>query len=208
MTSRRRFAQSILGASAVTLAGPARAAVNLLPLTTTFHGERKFNEVVAKAMKSGWRKYPIGHRMAVIAMELREVPYVGYTLEIDDKIECPSVNFNGLDCWTFFEAVLGLARMLERPKAAYSQEDLLREIEWTRYRGGKCSGGYLERIHYLNEWFMDNAARGNLNDLTRSLGGAEPLRGRESTEMTHLWKSYRYLRKNPSLRQGMAEVER
>jgi Protein of unknown function (DUF1460) len=145
--------------------------------------------------------------MMSLAAQLRGTPYVGFTLEIDDHVEAPSANFLGLDCWTFFEIVLGLARMLERPQAAYTPADLLREIEWTRYRGGRCSGGYLERIHYLDEWFFDNWARQNVWDFTRTLPGATRLIGRVSQEMTVLWKGYRYLKHNPELRTPMRRWE-
>lgn len=87
---------------------------------------------------------------------MQGTPYVGLTLEIDDHIESASVNFKGLDCWTFFETALGLARMFGQAKTRYEPSDLLREIEWTRYRGGQCHGNYLDRIHYLDEWFRDN----------------------------------------------------
>jgi hypothetical protein len=198
--------------SAAALAVPlfprrVQAAITL-PKDICFVGEPTFRRIVAKAQAGRWNRLPIGLRLVTLARELEGVPYAGFTLEIDDHIECPSVNFNGLDCWTFFEVVLALARMLETPKSAYTWTDLLSEIEWTRYRGGVCTGGYLERIHYLDEWFIDNAARGTVTDLTRALPGARRLRGRRSTEMTDLWKSYRYLRENPGLRGPMRESER
>lgn len=145
--------------------------------------------------------------MGYIARELIGTPYAGFTLEIDDRIECPSCNFDGLDCWTFFEAVMAFARMLERPRPSCVPQYLLLEIQWTRYRAGCCTGNYLERIHYLNEWFIDNEARGNVREISRSLPGVQRLTGRESREMTVLWKSYRYLRKNPGLRPQMAKIE-
>jgi hypothetical protein len=200
---RRRF----LATLAVFGITPVSAGTNHLPLATTFKGGEKFQAILRKAREQNWAAKPIGQRMAFIALELQHTPYVGYTLEIDDKIECPSVNFTGLDCWTFFEAVLCLARLLEKPKPTYTPADLLAEIEWTRYRGGKCTGDYLERIHYLNEWYFDNHARGTINDLTRSFGVHTTLKGRLSREMTILWKSYRYLKKNPELRQRMAASE-
>ena len=183
------------------------AAAEGLPLARTCIGTDKFTAIVAKAVAQNWVAKPIGHRMTLLALELNNTPYVGYTLEIDDRIEAPSANFEGLDCWTFFETVLGLARMLERPKAQYVPQDLLAEIQWTRYRAGRCTGSYLERIHYLNEWYLDNAARGNIVDLTAQFGVDVPLVGRESREMSVLWKSYRYLRKNPDLRPKMAALE-
>jgi hypothetical protein len=97
--------------------------------------------------------------------------------------------------------------MLEVPREIYKPAHLLAEIEWTRYRAGKCTGSYLERIHYLNEWFLDNDARGNVKEITRTFGKDELLTGRENREMTVLWKSYRYLRENPDLRPKMTAIE-
>lgn len=202
---RRHFLTTLTGAAL--LSGQGFAATNLLPLAVTCKGQEKFYALAERAVKEQWAIKPIGQRMAFIAASLRGTAYVGFTLEIDDKIECPSANFTGLDCWTFFETVMGFARMLETPREKYLPEHLLAEIEWTRYRGGKCTGDYLERIHYLNEWFLDNHARGNINDITRMLGADIPLKGRLSREMTVLWKSYRYLKNNPELRPKMAALE-
>jgi hypothetical protein len=163
--------------------------------------------MVARALKEDWVKLPMGERVARFGLGLVGTPYVGYTLEIDDRIESPSANFNGLDCWTFFEIALGLARMIEVPQEVYTPSDLLAEIEWTRYRGGVCTGGYLERIHYMEEWYFDNAARGNVEAITRSLGPTERITDRKIREMTVLWKGYRYLRVNPGLLPARGEHE-
>lgn len=205
MTTRRTFL--ILAAAGLAIPRESMAGIDHLPLGTAFKGTERFNTIVNKAVAGKWGALPIGIRMGRIAREFIGVPYVGFTLEIHDRIECPSANCNGLDCWTFFEIVLGMARMLERPRPTYTPQHLLYEIQWTRYRAGRCSGNYLDRIHYLNEWFIDNEARGNSKDITRSLGGAQRLAGRESREMTILWKSYRYLRNNPELRPQMAKIE-
>lgn len=201
--------RSLLALAAAGFAAPSRALAGIdhLPLNVSFKGQDRFKAIVAKAVANNWRALPIGTRMGRIGRELTGVPYTGFTLEIHDRVECPSCNCHGLDCWTFFETVLGMARMLERTGTSYTPQHLLREIEWTRYRGGRCTGNYLDRIHYLNEWYWDNAARGNVRDITRSLGGAIRLHGRKSQEMTVLWKSYRYLRNNPGLRSGMAKIE-
>lgn len=208
LPARRRFLTSLLpGALACGLsplpAQETKAARRRLPLDTIFKGQKKFDEVVARAMKENWRELPIGERIARFAKEFYHVPYKGFTLEIDDHIESPSVNLLGLDCWTFFEISLGLARMIAGKKDKYTPGDLLREIELTRYRGGRCTGNYLDRIHYLAEWFVENEARGTCKNITRELGGAERIRGRKIQEMTVLWKSYRYLRENPDLRPKM-----
>lgn len=189
------------------LGGGAAFGKECLPQSVTFVGRAKFDKIVERALREGWAQLPMGARVARFGLAMVGTPYVGYTLEIDDRIESASVNFNGLDCWTFFELALGLARMLERPKAAYSLSDLLAEIEWTRYRAGVCHGNYLDRIHYLSEWYFDNAARGNVEAMTRVIGPTEKIEGRAIREMTVLWKSYRYLKNNPSLLPGMAAHE-
>lgn len=206
MITRRRFL-ALAGAAGLFPSAIARAGIDHLPLSVAFRGEERYHRVMRKARNEGWARLPIGPRVARVGREFIGVPYVGYTLEIDDHIECPSVNCDGMDCWTFFEIALCMARLLERPRQSDTPRDLLKEIQWTRYRGGRCTGNYLERIHYLNEWFIDNEARGNVVDVTRSLPGARRLHGRRSTEMTVLWKSYRYLRKNPELRPKMAAIE-
>ncbi len=179
-----------------------------LPMRTAFKGQATFERILKKALAEGWQRLPVGERMTRVAVELRGKPYESWTLEIHDKIESPSVNFDGLDCWTFFEACLGFARMIGWKRERYTPENLLQEIEFTRYRGGVCTGDYLERIHYLAEWFFENEARGVAEDITRELGGAERIYGRKIQEMTVLWRSYRYLKNNPELRPRMAASER
>lgn len=185
----------------------SEAVAKPLPLEKTFQGESKFDEVVAKALEENWRGLPIGERIAKFAREFHHVPYKSFTLEIDDHVESPSANLEGMDCWTFFEICLGLARMIAIEKPQYEPDDLLDQIQLTRYRAGECSGDYLERIHYLAEWYFENDARGTIDDLTRSFPGVRRVEGRKIQEMTVLWKSYRYLRENPDLRSPMKKWE-
>lgn len=177
-----------------------------LPLSTTFKGEAKFQRLVTQAQEENWRALPIGERTARVGMALLGTPYVNYTLEIDDRIEAPSANFNGLDCWTFYEISLAFARMIKEKPVGATPQDLLRYIELERYRDGKCTGSYLSRMHHLEEVFSDNTRRGLSVNPTRELGGVRIQRN--VREMTVAWKSYRYLRNNPGLRPGMAAVER
>ncbi|HUF63708.1 MAG TPA: N-acetylmuramoyl-L-alanine amidase-like domain-containing protein [Verrucomicrobiales bacterium] len=195
---------SALSLGALTL-GQAAAGQHL-PLETTFRGRAKFERMEEKARSERWDRLALGDRVVRAGRELEGTPYKGFTLEIHDRIESPSVNLEGMDCWTFFETALGFARMLEHPRSDYGPEDLLREVEQTRYRDGVCHGNYLDRIHYLAEWYVDNERRGNLKDLTHDLGGIRFV-NRRCTEMTTLWRSYRYLRNNPSLREPMARLE-
>jgi Protein of unknown function (DUF1460) len=177
-----------------------------LPMATVFLGESKFHAIVAKAERENWRNLPLGERTIRVGREMLGTPYVNYTLEVDDFIESPVVNLTGMDCWTFYENALGLARMLNYKPGPYKPQDLLHMVEIERYRNGVCTGGYLSRMHHLEEVFYDNQRRGHATNITSRIPGAERLR-REIREMTVQWKAYRYLRASPALIEPMGRIE-
>ena len=176
-----------------------------LPMEVVFKGGEKFHRLVKQAQRENWAALPIGERTARVGKALLGTPYVNYTLEIHDHIESPSVNFQGLDCWTFYEVSLAFARMLRLKTSDYTPENLLALVELERYRNGRCDGGYLSRMHFLEEVFADNETRGLSVNPTRDLGG-EPLQ-RQIREMTSAWKSYRYLRSNTALLPEMGRIQ-
>ena len=101
------------------------AKAGRLPLSTLFRGQSKFYALVAEAEQQNWRALPLGERIIAVAKSFLGTRYVNYTLEIDDHIEAPSVDMDGLDCWTFFEISVGFARMLEMRSSNYTPSDLL-----------------------------------------------------------------------------------
>lgn len=150
------------------------------------------------------RNLPIGQRMDRIGIRLMGTPYVANTLETSDQAEICTVNLQGLDCVTFFETCLGLARM-----AALRQDtmaDLVRQITLTRYRGGILDG-YLSRLHYTSEWIADNQRRGNVADITPDLPGAARFEKRINFMSTHP-DSYSQLKANPDWIPKIAEIEK
>ncbi len=170
-----------------------------------FKGEDRFEQLVVHAKAENWRSLPIGERTATVGQAMVGTRYRSFTLEVDNRVESPSVNFQGMDCWTFFEIALGFARMLDEPETNWSTATLLRNIELDRYRGGECTGDYLSRLHYLEDWLYDNNRRGLVQDLTRSLGGVNV--PHSAREMTHGWHHYRYLQSNPSLLRPLGQME-
>jgi hypothetical protein len=176
-----------------------------LPFSTVFKGRERFDQLVQQARANDWKSLPIGERTAAVGHALVGTRYKSYTLEIDDRIEASSVNFYGMDCWTFFEISLAFARMLNEPEIRWTPESLLKYVELDRYRGGQCDGTYLSRLHYLEDWLYDNNQRRMVNDLTRQLGGVES--NHAAHEMSYGWRHYRYLRSNPRLLQPLGEME-
>ncbi|HZE57005.1 MAG TPA: N-acetylmuramoyl-L-alanine amidase-like domain-containing protein, partial [Chthoniobacterales bacterium] len=161
--------------------------------------------LVAKAKSENWKSLPIGERTATVGRALVGTRYKSFTLEIDNRLEAASANFTGMDCWTFYEISLGFARMLNEPEENWTPERLLHYIELDRYRGGQCTGEYLSRLHYLEDWLADNDRRGLVEDLTRSLGGTSV--AHSAREMTVGWRHYRYLAHNKSLLGPLGEME-
>jgi hypothetical protein len=196
-----RIGRLLLAFFFVATAGLTSAAT--LPFGTVFQGREKFDRLVAQA--SDWKSLPIGERTAAVGRALIGTRYKSFTLEIDDRVEAPSANFNGMDCWTFFEITLGFARMLDEPQAQWTPATLLHNIELDRYRGGQCTGGYLSRLHYLEDWLADNDQRGLVKDLTRDLGGVRA--NHAAQEMTFGWRHYRYLKANPALLAPLGRME-
>ncbi len=184
----------------------AFASTSRLPFGTVFKGQDQFNRLVAKAKAENWKDLPIGQRTATVGQALVGTRYKHFTLEIDNRIESPSVNFHGMDCWTFFEISLGFARMLNEPEENWTPERLLHYVELDRYRDGQCTGEYLSRLHYLEDWLADNKQRGLVDDLTPELGGRTV--PHSAREMTIGWRHYRYLAANKSLLGPLAQMER
>ncbi len=183
----------------------ALAFESRLPFSTVFKGQDQFNRLVSKAKAGNWKALPIGERTAAVGNALVGTRYKHFTLEIDNRIESPSVNFQGMDCWTFFEIALSFARMLNEPEPNWTPERLLHYIELDRYRGGACTGEYLSRLHYLEDWLYDNDRRGLVEDLTRSLGGSGV--PHSAREMSVGWRHYRYLAANRSLLGPLGRME-
>jgi len=202
----QRLLQSSIAISAfLFFCSVAFASETRLPFSTVFKGGDQFDRLVALAKSNDWKSLAIGQRTATIGQALLGTRYKHFTLEIDNRIEAPSVNFQGMDCWTFFETSLGFARMLNDPESDWTPENLLHYIEMDRYRGGECTGEYLSRLHYLEDWLYDNDHRGLVVDLTRKLGGVSV--AHSAREMTQGWRHYRYLAANRSLLGPIGRME-
>lgn len=187
------------------LAGVAAVQAASLPENVVFVGKDKYYDLIRKGQNEGWASLPIGERTTRAGLALVGTPYKNYTLELDDRIETPCVNMNGMDCWTFFEISLASARAL-KVSANPSAADMLRMIELDRYRGGRCNGIFTSRLHYLEQWLADNQSRGLVKDVTPDLPGARKL-NREMREMSADWKSSKQLRANPRLVPELARIE-
>ena len=132
-----------------------------------------------------------GDLLARIGERFVGTPYAPHTLELDGP-ERLVINLEALDCVTFVENVLALARLAwaampasadaseagtadapgsgalddpERFETAYRDE-----LTRIRYRDGMLDG-YASRLHYFSEWITDNETSGLVAAISRDLGG-------------------------------------
>ena len=196
--NRRRFLQnSFVSLALLPLAGRTGYARSpLLPGNPkTFQGAEVLAAILTKANTEGWTRQPIGQLTGSVGLELRGIPYVGGTLELYEDREVCSANLLGLDCVTFYESALAIAQMIKAGE--HSADDLLASIAHMRYRNGKVTD-YASRLHYVSEWFTDNAAKGVVEVVSQSLPGAETYEKRIDFMSTHV-DAYKQLKANPAM---------
>jgi len=170
---RARFSwptcRSLVAASILTLYGlaagqwPIQASDTGSKSQKVFTGEGVLNSINSLALKEHWKKLPIGELMGKIAQQFVDTPYVASTLDRDVDHEYCTADLTGLDCVTFFESTLDLARVLK--KGGSSPDDFMRQLTYSRYRGGVV-GDYSSRLHYTSDWLADNEKKGVVKILT------------------------------------------
>ena len=110
---------------------------------------------------------PLGDLVLKIGLDFLNTPYVAKTLD-KTKEEKLVINLHQLDCTTFAENCLALARTVKSGHPDTKQ--FCSELENIRYRGGKMDG-YASRLHYFSEWILDNETRHNVQSMSEQMGG-------------------------------------
>ena len=174
-------------------------------------------EKVTWAVDQGYAALDIGDLIARMGETFVGTPYAPYTLEAPGE-EVLVIELEELDCVTFVENVLALARFVKTAPDNLLTPDNLRAadpgegqrsffsaiLEDIRYRGGDLDQ-YPSRLHYFSEWISDNDAMGLMRDLSRELGGVaddEPI-----DFMTTHPDAYRQLGEDPAFLTELIQVE-
>ncbi len=158
--------------------------------------------MMMKARAEGWEHLPIGELMCRFGELFLGTLYAAGTLESSDGVERCRVDFTGVDCFTFVEATLCLARALKRGNPTY--EGFMEEVIRTRYRDGRL-GDYPSRLHYTADWLYDNERRGILRNITCDLGGKP--RQISVSYMSQHPHQYPALRRRPELLEQIVLIE-
>lgn len=151
----------------------------------------RINQLLQEGIASGI-KTP-NELVAFYADRLLGTPYVAHTLEGDEELL--TINIDELDCTTFVETLYALARTTMNGR--YSWLDYAANLENMRYRNGEM-GDYSSRLHYISEWILNNASRGNLKEVTPDLPHANYLI-KTIDFMTNHKDSYRSLKDDSAM---------
>lgn len=119
--------------------------------------------------------------------------YLAHSLETNGD-EQLVINLTGLDCTTFLENSLVIARSIKEGDTSF--ENYQKELQLIRYRGGIIEG-YPSRLHYFSDWIYDNVAKEIVEDVTKEIGGKK-VKFKLNFMSTHP-ESYKQLNENPDL---------
>jgi len=135
---------------------------------------------------------PMGDIIVEVGKSFIGTDYLAHGLEKDGE-EQLVINLTVLDCTTFLENSLVLARCIKKNKTTF--EDYLNELQLVRYRDGVIDQ-YPSRLHYFADWIYDNAKKGIVDDVTEEIGGRK-IKFNINFMSTHP-DSYKHLRENPA----------
>ena len=133
----------------------------------------------------------IGDVVVEIGKSFIGTDYLEHGLEKEGN-EQLVINLTGLDCTTFLENSLVIARCIKKGKTSF--KDYLKELQFIRYRNGIIDQ-YPSRLHYFSDWIYNNVKKGIIKDITEGIGG-EPIKFKVDFMSTHT-ESYKQLNENP-----------
>lgn len=122
----------------------------------------------ALARAEGLAEKSMSEIMAAVGQSFLQTPYKAHTLEVPGS-ERLVVNLQELDCVTFVESTLAIARCITLNTMSY--EEYKKQLQLIRYRGGVIDG-YTSRLHYFSDWIDDNEKKGVVRNIAQELGGA------------------------------------
>lgn len=126
--------------------------------------------------------------------------YVANTLETEP--EQLVVNLREMDCTTFAENCLAIAKTIQSENLTFEQ--FADELKNVRYRNGKIDG-YPSRLHYFSDWIFNNQQKKLVEDVSKEIA-ATPYNKEVDFMSTHP-DSYEQLKDSAALVKEIAEQE-
>lgn len=126
--------------------------------------QKLFISMAALLMSFASHAQGIETKMVSHALSFLDVPYVANTLEMDGEEELV-INCDEVDCTTFVEYVMALAKTPEQANGDISETAFAENLTKIRYRNGKIDG-YTSRLHYVSDWINNGLRNGLIEDIT------------------------------------------
>lgn len=127
--------------------------------------------------------------------------YVAQTLET--KKEQLVINLRELDCTTYAENCLTIARTVKSEELSF--EKFTKELTKIRYRNGIINT-YPSRLHYFSDWIYDNDKKGLVRDVSKEIGNIS-YPNAVNFMSTHP-DSYKQLKNNTAFQQQLVQQEK
>lgn len=125
-----------------------------------------FANVMAHMREQARAGLPPGALVLAASRFFLGAPYAEGSLEgVPERLV---VNLRSFDCFTLVENAAVLAHLARREGSAFPE--YIAALRAVRYRSGIVDG-YPSRLHYFTDWIFENARRGFVQDMTRTLGG-------------------------------------
>ncbi len=156
-------------------------------------------EEYLKVMKPK-KDLPLQELIVETALYFRGTPYVASTLEYTP--EQLVVNLSELDCTTFVESTIALARTVKDKNPSFQK--FCGNLQQLRYREASIED-YSSRLHYTSDWIYTNEQRGIVKDISKEAGGVDlPV---NLFIMSTNAEKYKQLKGNPELTDKIKEQE-
>jgi len=112
------------------------------------------------------KKLETGLLVVKVGQLFLETPYVASTLELGAKEEMV-INLREMDCTTFAENCLALARTIQKEHPTFT--DFVDELRFIRYRDGILNE-YPSRLHYFSDWIFNNDKKKTIKSISNEIG--------------------------------------
>ncbi len=164
---RRSFITSSSLALAASSIPPSLYGALMQELTDEQICKSKFEFALSRSLASK----PISEVIVEIGKTFIGVDYGANILDTDGK-EKLVVNMRALDCVTFYENCVSLARCVKMKKTTFAEYTA--QLQLMRYRDGKIDG-YPSRLHYTTDYWFHAEKKGLLKVVTAEIFGEKNL---------------------------------
>lgn len=167
------------------------------------HYQQKDKDILAEVFEELENKQDktIAELVVLVGKFFKETPYVAHTLETDE--EQLVINLRGLDCTTYAENCLAIARTIKNDNLTF--ERFKEELMQIRYHSGVIDG-YPSRLHYFSDWIFVNDKKRLVRHVSKEIANTN-YPNTVNFMSTHP-DSYKQLKNNTEFQQQLAQQEK